>query len=342
MLKTRRYILAFAGNAFAFRLLGALPTPAPKFDVDRLLDANSADHPNTFSRKYICNATVTLFSLPLVTKSGVGSGYTVIEEAACPSGNTISIQFGAGSWPESARGLNRLGFIQEAILEESAGKPAECAYVAFMTTSQEKSLDQAKKALETSGAIVPYSAAQGYSGHGHIASRVDRLQFPSKLTWRDIPVLVSRARGEMAADSQPKKDLPVAPGTPGTPATFLYVVRAALRSPAKHTKGHLFFNSKQFLLETDKEQDPAVGAHFAGRKIVANADKVMKLSATLTERHTGEKTPFHLWYEAGAEQMPPLRFDYQAKSFLRLTFEADTAAPVPPIRLALAGSKENA
>jgi hypothetical protein len=29
--------------------------------------------------------------------------------------------------------------------------------------------------------------------------------------------------------------------------------------------------------------------------------------------------------------MPPLKFEYQARSFLRLSFEADGAAAVPPI-----------
>jgi hypothetical protein len=51
----------------------------------------------------------------------------------------------------------------------------------------------------------------------------------------------------------------------------------------------------------------------------------------LTEHRTGEKTPFRIWYEEGAAQYPPLKFEYQARSFLRLSFEADGTAAVPAI-----------
>jgi hypothetical protein len=227
----------------------------------------------------------------------------------------------------------------------------ECAYLAFMTTSQEKSLDQAKKALVSSsdlatGSMVPYSAAQGCGKRGRFTSRVDRLRFPSRYTWRDVQLLLGKARSEMAAIGIPRDDRTgddhaSATGAE-TPATFLYAVRKALLDPRPKTTAGLFFNSKQFQLDTEKVADATAGAHFAGRNLVTRAESVMRLNAMLTERRTGEKTPFHLWYEAGEEHMPPLRFEYQARSFLRLTFEVDAAASVPPVRFALAAAKEDA
>ena len=50
---------------------------------------------------------------------------------------------------------------------------------------------------------------------------------------------------------------------------------------------------------------------------------------------TGVETPFKLWFAADAPQTPPLRFEYQVKSFLRLTFEADPAAPDSPVTFVL-------
>jgi len=47
------------------------------------------------------------------------------------------------------------------------------------------------------------------------------------------------------------------------------------------------------------------------------------------------RTPFKIWFEAGSEELPPLRFEYQAKPFLRLVFEADATTSVPPVTLAL-------
>jgi hypothetical protein len=338
---TRRHILVLTGSSLLSRAFGAtFPGSAERvaFDVDRLLAANSPDRMNAASkvelRKYTASATVMLFSIPLVSRASVGSGYAVVEQAA----QTLSIQFGAGSYPESARGLNRLGFIQEAVVEEQPGKPAETAWLAFMTTSKETSLDQAKRALEESGAMVPYSASQGYGLHGRFRSRVDRLEFPSKFTWRDITQLVDKARGNM---------LPLGGGEPQAgggerPATFLYLVRQAILDKRLQAVSSLVFNAKEFRLETQKESDPSAGAHFAEKGIVRAAGSVMRINALLTEKKTGIKTPFRVWYDAGAEQSLPLRFEYQARSFLRLTFEADVKAGAPPIRFAFKSSKENA
>ena len=335
---TRRHILALTGSSLLARAFAAsLPTISGKtaFDVDRLLDASSAEQGSIEIRKYVANATVTLFSIPLVSKSSVGSGYAVVEEA----GRMVSIQFGAGSWPESARGLNRLGFIQEAVIEERPGCPSECAWLAFMTMSQEKSLDQAKRAVETGppgvlgASSIPYSASQGYGRKSSFASRVDRLEFPRQYTWRDVTQLVGKAREAMAATTGEKQEL-TASGAE-QPATFLYVVRRAMLDARTRTSGCLIFNKKQFQLDTQKEKDADATAHFAEKQMVPPAGTVMRMNALLTEKRTGEKTPFRLWYEAGAEQRPPLRFEYQAKSFLRLTFEADAKADTPPVQFAL-------
>jgi hypothetical protein len=80
------------------------------------------------------------------------------------------------------------------------------------------------------------------------------------------------------------------------------------------TSGSLLYNGKEFLLHTDKENDPAMGV------------RAMRMNARLHDCTTGVNTPFKLWYEAGSERQPPLRFEYQAKSFLRLTFEYDPVA----------------
>ncbi len=89
---------------------------------------------NTWQRRYRASATITLLSFPIVSKNDVGSGFILIEEAD----RTKAIQFGAGSYPENARGLNRLGFIQERVVEKDPGALSECAYFAFMTTSAGK------------------------------------------------------------------------------------------------------------------------------------------------------------------------------------------------------------
>lgn len=345
----RRQILAFAAGLLPKAFGGTIPGAVrrPGFDVNRLLDACWPEHGYRSSRpeirKYVASATVMLFSFPLVSKKGVGSGYAVFEEAAPVSSSTsgartLSIQFGAGSWPESARGLNRLGFIQETIAEEKPGQPAEFAWLAFMTTSKESSLDQAKKAIEISGDTIPYSASQGCGHEGHSGSLVERFYFPATYRWSNLSELMERARTAMTAGIVEQGF-----ASPDRPATFLYQVRRAMLDSRSRTTHCIVFNNKLFRMETQKERDATASAHFAERKLAPPSACVMRLDAVLTEKRTGAKTPFRVWYAAGAEQAPPLRFEYQAKPFLRLTFEADAAADTPPIRLAFptVTAKEN-
>jgi hypothetical protein len=333
---TRRHILALTAAAVhpLTRAFGA------SFDVDRLLDTNAASHAGAGCsvelRKYTASATVMLFSIPIVSRPSVGSGYAVVEKAS----RTLALQFGAGSYPESAHGLNRLGFIQEAVVEELPGQPVESAWLAFMTTSKEANLDQAKRALEASGEMAPYSASQGYGFRGRFRSRVDRLEFPSRYTWRDITDLVEKARGSMTALSgeEPR----AGSNRPEKAATFLYLVRQAILDRNPRTTSSLIFNAREFQLETQKESDAAATEHFAGKKLVPADGSVIRINAVLTEKKTGIRTPFRVWCEAGADRCLPLRFEYQARSFLRLTFEADAKAGAPPIRFAFQSSKENA
>ncbi len=282
-------------------------------------------------RRYRAHATITLLSIPIVSKSDVGSGYILIEEDS----RTTAIQFGAGSWPESARGLNRLGFIREEVTGKSPGEPAECAYFAFMTTSQEKSLDQAKKALETTGDTIPYAAAEGLGRDGRFVSRLNRISFPSQLTWRDCPQLIDKVRSAVAAGVPAQRVEKTLGANESAPATFLYAVHKAILDPDATTSGSLIYNGKEFQLRTTKEDDAAAGAHFVARGLVRESSRVIRLNALLHDCATGHETPFKVWYEVGAEHLPPLRFEYQAKPFLRLTFEFDPAAAGPPVSLVL-------
>src|SRR6266566_4122337 len=106
---TRRQMLALTGSSLLSKLISAQAAPCgvnkpeilPKrplgasplcaefletaspsgvrepdaFDVDRMLEANFPDQGRVEVRRYVANATVTLFSLSLVSKASVGSGF---------------------------------------------------------------------------------------------------------------------------------------------------------------------------------------------------------------------------------------------------------------------------
>lgn len=347
----RRFIACLAGGLLSglvpLRAFPASRVPDPSDaddslgcspnEVERLLAGMAGASPLTAERTtWVASATITLFSLPVFSRRGVGSGYAVVEEARLDTGEkAVSIQFGAGSWPETAHGLNRFGLIHEVTMENRNGAPEESAYGAFITTSREKSIDQATQALKASGATIPYVAAQGHASHGRFAARVDGLEFPSHYTWRDADSLMTRVRDIVAHSECPPHS------ERGGAGLFLYSVHQAMADPRKTTDGSLFFNGKRFRLQTTKQNDPGIGARLAERHVVARAEDVIRLDAAIREEKSGNETPFRVWYQAGARKAPPVRFEYQAKSFLRLVFEMDTTAQTPQFGFAIR-SKQNA
>lgn len=105
-----------------------------------------------------------------------------------------------------------------------------------------------------------------------------------------------------------------------------------MHDPRCLAEERLIFNGRYFVLRTEKQPDAAVGAEFAARDMVRSADRVVRLTGTLHPKSGGNRTKFHVWFENGPEESLPLRFDYQAKSFLCLSFVADgTDRPSPAV-----------
>ncbi len=193
--------------------------------------------------------------------------------------------------------------------------------------------------------MIPYAVAEGAGRNGGFTSRLDRITLSAQVTWRDYPKLADRVRAAVATDKPSQhaasQNLEVELPTGATaPATFLYAVRTALMNPAARTSGALIYNGKRFLLRTNKESDLAMGERLAERNLLSDSSRVMLLSAHIEDCATGQVTPFKVWFESGREHLPPLRFEYQARSFLRLSFEFDPNASGPPLTLAL-NKKEN-
>ena len=157
-------------------------------------------------------------------------------------------------------------------------------------------------------------------------------------------MLIEKVRTAMTNEAPTETASKEFGGKETVPATFLYLVRKALQASAVKTSATLIYNGKEFRLDTAKESDAGMGEKMTLRGIGKDAAQVMRLNATLYDFTTRVTTPFKVWYEAGSEHLPPLRFEYQARSFLRLAFEFDPAASGPPLVPSLAKNaspKEN-
>ena len=71
-----------------------------------------------YTRTYQATATILVLGLPIFKRKDVGSGCASVEFGCAGSQTVTALQFAAGSRPERARGLNRLGLMREAVVEQ--------------------------------------------------------------------------------------------------------------------------------------------------------------------------------------------------------------------------------
>ena len=270
------------------------------------------------SAKYRCDANASFLGISVFSRSGVGTADIRIDEsAAAQDARAVALWFAAGSAPERARGLNRLGYFHEVVVERGPAV-VESAYFGLMTSSTEESLDDAKAALGANGKDgVAYTAVEGSAAGTSCAYRLYQMKLPSAYNFSKYEDVIRQVKGVLARNEiQPSRKETAASETA---QTFLYAVREAMRSQQQRIAAPFLFNGKRYKLEVERSADSKMGQQFVTRKVTANGARVMRLNGSIQNLATGSKTPFKLWCEPGREL--PLRFEYKAKSYLSLAFE---------------------
>lgn len=101
-----------------------------------------------------------MLSVPILVRDNFGGGYLRMAEKKEQGKRRLSLEFGAGSDPERAAWLNRLGVFEESIV--SVGEQLESAlYFGFMTTSTEKEVGEARTALDGKAATAFTASGSG-------------------------------------------------------------------------------------------------------------------------------------------------------------------------------------
>ena len=270
------------------------------------------------SAKYRADAIVSFVGINIVSRSSVGTANIKIDvSSAAQEAKTVALWFAAGSAPERARGLNRLGHIHEVVVERGANV-LESAYFGLMTSSEEESFAQAKAALGANGAdAVPYTAVEGSAAGTSCAYRLYQIKLPTAYNFSRFEDMIGQVKGLLARNEiEPSKKESTASETP---RTFLYAVREAMRSQLQRVNAPFLFNGKPYKLHVEKSADTKMGQQLVTRNVTAKADRVMRVTGTIHNLEKGSRTPFKLWFEPGREL--PLRFEYKAKSYLNLAFE---------------------
>ena len=244
-------------------------------------------------QRYRIDATIVLFGLPVFTRPGVGSGWAKVEERA----GERKLQFAAGSWPEQARGLNRLGFVEERV----SGSGSK--YFGFMTASAEESFAEAQRALEASaGEDAKYTAIAGEVQAGRAHSRTVKFLFPAKYDWARWEELYPLASEAFARASDRGETMAAAPQAASH--SFLHVLTGQMAGGVGAHENAFVYGNREMVLRSKVERE---------RGRLRLDGKTLLGKKTLSQ--------FRLWYQEGSPL--PERVDVQVKAFLRLTLAGE-------------------
>lgn len=240
-------------------------------------------------QQYRIDATIVLLGVPVFRRKGVGSGWARVEETA----GERRLRFAAGSWPEQAQGLNRLGFVEERVTR------AGSTYFGFMTASGEESFAEAQRALATSGGVeARYTAIAGEVRAGRAECKTVKFLFPAKYDFTQWDELYPLASAAFAKSAGQEQLMPEAPREASH--SFLHTLTSQMQAGVGTHHRSFVYGNREMVLHS---------------RVVEDGGELQMDGKTLLGKKT--LSQFRLWYRAGASL--PERVEVQVKSFLRLT-----------------------
>lgn len=276
-------------------------------------------------------------SLELWQRPGVGMAEASYRDYRAASGDLIrAYELFSISDPERAQGFDRCGFFREALLLTPSGGVEWTAYFGAMTSWPEKTLSDARRAASGPQPHT-YEAIDGLSTPLETKSAVFQVSTEQRLTssaslWAAVrPQLESRepryVKSQAGTSARPLPSL-----------AFLGALEASLHSAAVHrarplapaaTRVSFTHNGVTRQLELASiSPDAKRGRRAVAGGLARSASDVFQLRYRILNPG-GDTGSFVLWAElpagttddATAPPLPPLGWEMQLRSYLRLTFE---------------------
>lgn len=257
-------------------------------------------------RTYRADAVILLLGFSMYRRPGVGGGQASLDEAGEGDALRRTLFFAGGSDPKHAHGVGRLGWIRETVIGPVA-KPSAADYFGVMTSSPEESLEHARKVVDAAPAgTTVFSAVSGRNTAGLSRSAITRFEHPAAALWSDR-ALIDQAQSTFHQNVDWRET--AWPNSPThAPSTFLLELATLLKQRTRRATGRYVYNEQEYSLELDTAAP--------GR------DGLVPVRGKIRNTRTGKENLFKLWLEQGSDSIVPVRIEYQARSFLRLTFEA--------------------
>ncbi len=303
-----------------FRMLRAaalpLATRAMPFAGLEWGDLTSTDF--STERRYRADAQVLILGIPFLHRQGVGGGSVVWRESQeAGAGLLRLLEFHGYSLPARAAGLNRLGFIRE-LSRWKDGKSLESIYFGLMTASPEESAEEARRALHSSAKEQTYTAIDGRILPSGSEVTIAHFAAPSTLSGAHQQELLELARKALAETAKSSGG-PAAPQ--GEAPSFLQALAELVAHPERSQATYIY-SGRMYSLRVQRADDPKTTALFRQRSLINGDTGIIRITGTLQRQAGGNQTSFRIWIPNPSGHPLPLRIEYQAKSYLRLVFEA--------------------
>ena len=285
--------------------------------------------------RYQVDATVLLplFSIPFAHRENVGFAMTSVQDFSDrEDGQLRTHELFAASYPERARGLNRMGFIREAVRLERDGA-RWTAHFGALSSNPETSRRQVE--LDSNESLQAYTVMDGFTDRRRSWNRDVRLQidgsWSSPLVFYDTLIPIWRTKElEPPNPSYPQ----AAPGYP-EPLGFLGIVIQSLRvaaldvhrgiEPRKIRHPFTHKGELMYLFLRGYRVDSRRQRRYVEDGLVESGAVVHRLDYRILDEGGGGVQAFKVWTDlpAGREDrrsapIMPVAFAFKAKSFLEL------------------------
>ena len=291
------------------------------------------------SGNYEVHATVFIpllfVSIPVANRDVVGVASTVARDVTADDGSWVrTYEFFAASVPERSRGLNRLGFLREAVRQGRDGVHST-AHFGVVSSTREATREEAEENLDRETRIESYSMLDGFTDRSQTWSATVKLDLEGQ--WATAGALYADLRPRWAvADPDEETTLQNERGqTYLEPVGFLGALQHSLRMAAvdaaqrgtpRPFRYSFIHNGKVFYLDLRGHSlDHGRRQRYVQAHLVALDALVHKLDYRIVDHEGDSVQSFELWTELPAvgpdpltAAILPLAFEFKARSFLKL------------------------
>ena len=319
-----------------------LTTPWVELAAPGAFDESPRDVSERWDVTYRVDATIRLplliVRIPIASRARVGvTSFSARDFRTDRRTGLRAYEFYAASFPERARGLNRLGFLREA-LTVARGQVTETAQFGVISSDREDTMAKADEVLDNDAELLPYSVIDSLIRRGAADSRVLHLMLAG--SWDSARNLHDEIRplwdGEEPSETRHLRNQ--GDERYDAPLAFLGALQRSLQDVAdavaagedpRRTRRYQPYvhNGRLFRFEVRKvERDGARTAEYARAGWLDDPTTLRRIDYRLRDARDKEIDRFKLWVElrpsSPSNPFPPphlpVAYEYEPGAYLRL------------------------